>query len=700
MLIRAPYHGPELHWLCLFMCHFTCLTATNLNTELEYSRSLVQFLDHTLSSCTVRTIFDAESVEDENTFINLIIHYSTTASSEITHIQGSQTFSSETWSLKRHSFCDSHIYILRTRGQLHTAITEQFKEFSLKRENPQLIILWDTSNVAKWDWEQVFKHAQFWTSFMDYRFYIGKGFDSNSTPFGIRLICIPCSIYKLGHPEVAVLLQIQQPIFPNIHDIWKTSHKNLNLLPYTWYGNPERRKHRVELDQLVSDKLNATYGGSATLEKYSQGVITSALNLFPSYAKIFFLQPRRDRMLLVGSSFNPEPLQLTTVTRRSLMKRIGWRAFIQPLDNSAWSLLLASLLAVFIIILIASGHRFGLSISLVFFLAAALTERCWSIQRAKPPVTFVLVSWSLLCLSVTCLYGGDMVASLASANTPIYPTTAEELGSYGTRLATITLTRAYTGIFYPQINDGIDAYLKWAKTPEKGKNLEKLEANVERWKNLRHQLEKTSCQPRYIRKSVSKHEPPYSCATSPNEFRYEKPMTFIDSIAGNMVLRNLFDESPRFWVSPISNINEFMQYRPIIVSRNYFGKLVVPIVDSLWQGGLLINSLVDLRVSLKKRLGRKSAMPASRANLHSSLAQPFVPMPLELLMSTAIVFAIMIGFSAVLLAIEVMKGIGMHSINPFSTLQEILKTKMAPSRAIAACHKIFCQTKTRRTGGF
>lgn len=74
---------------------------------------------------------------------------------------------------------------------------------------------------------------------------------------------------------------------------------------------------------------------------------------------------------------------------------------------------------------------------------------------------------------------------------------------------------------------------------------------------------------------------PLLCKDKPYVANSETPATFLDFGYMSLLERYVFDESNEYWVSSTTTIPDFRETIPLILSRNYYAKLVLPIA-SLW----------------------------------------------------------------------------------------------------------------------
>lgn len=67
---------------------------------------------------------------------------------------------------------------------------------------------------------------------------------------------------------------------------------------------------------------------------------------------------------------------------------------------------------------------------------------------------------------------------------------------------------------------------------------------------------------------------------------YKKPITFLGTTDEIDRIQMVFESSRKYWVSSRTKLTMFTETTPVMMVRNFFAKLVEPIISEWWTHGL------------------------------------------------------------------------------------------------------------------
>lgn len=153
------------------------------------------------------------------------------------------------------------------------------------------------------------------------------------------------------------------------------------------------------------------------------------------------------------------------------------------------------------------------------------------------------------------------------------------------------------------------------------------------------------------RLTCQKHTILYGAEATSLESALKSPLTFIENEYRVESVRLAFQSSPLYWVSPTSYLPDGQQVFPMVISANYFGKLLHP-VFSWWFALGLETHWYKLRQYGKLKLKYFRNQRISRMETRSSASTEFFAMKVESLTSIMVVIYILAGFGALTWLIE------------------------------------------------
>lgn len=560
----------------------------------------------------------------------------------------SDNYTKPIWKLTKHTTCYTHLYFLSSRRDLKKSVLFHFVDFDLRKDSPDYIVFWQVNGFPI-DYE-IFDQHEFYGTHMDYRLWVSFSYLQNEIQ--ISLLCANCWVsdeYFYRFSSSSISLQTQ------IHAKWKLFHSNHHrLISFSCHNCPEElsmtkyRKQRFW--EIIQTILNSTVDFSSDFEKHF-GLLAFA---DPLEFNLPLVYGASSPSLMYSSSFIQSiNFRIFTVVRKSVMSHIGWSAIIIPIPNSLWTTILVGVLTLVVILQNLQGRYFRLAgyITGILSLYSPLTDH-WEHSYSSSISKRIVFFWSIFCFSLTVIYGGELASYISFLKPPIYPTTIEDLGS--TQAALISITTIYI--------DGPVPLFTFSQAVEILST-----TNLERRKmltNIVFKVAKYFCAEEHVEYNLYNAEMPISCRDEEvNLLRFLPQITFIETARASVVFKSVFLASDRFWVSPTSYLNFKPQIFPMVVQRNYFGKLLLPLASFWIEGGLqqiqektITKSMIKFVKETNVPLLITGQSPAS------SLAVEFAPMKLSAIKSIVGVIYVFIGVAMASLLFEVI-GMKLQAIN-------------------------------------
>lgn len=92
------------------------------------------------------------------------------------------------------------------------------------------------------------------------------------------------------------------------------------------------------------------------------------------------------------------------------------------------------------------------------------------------------------------------------------------------------------------------------------------------------------------------------CQDSSVDYNYDQPLTFLDT--STVAVRYVYENSNLFWISTTRKVHELRQQVPLILSKNFFGKQVHPVVQAWWESGL---EDFSVRIKIRRKHRKKES---------------------------------------------------------------------------------------------
>lgn len=584
------------------ICFYVGLSSAfeyNLDSA-NFSPSLFTLFENTLDGCSARTILQAESLEQEKIFVMLI---------EVLQSRTHMTFFVQTytkktdpllicdtrgcsihfsallgidWHFKRHSLCHAHLYLVESLDNLKASIMYHFIELDLLRENPLFVILWDLG-VSKESYIDGFVRQEFYGSYMDYRLFITM--DPYTHLFSVYLVCQFCHWVLPGSNFERLITHIPNPTMENIHNAWHHIYRDKMLdIPITCvycYYRPKDGRTKESLTSLIESRLNVTMVYSDHLIFYTLGLYFEA-PLAPSQIDLYFLRQSHPSFVALTFSWHQEDFDVLTVVRKSLLEQKGWISIFTPLHTSVWVTLAFSIIGLFC--LLRYTVRGKAHVHIFLSVMGPLTDN-WLDNFKLRQLKYIIGLWGVFCFSLSILYGGELASSLSTFSSPVVPTTLGEL--VATERQIISVSSVHWGReCRSQLEFKLNDELKvWNQT-----------SNVNAWKNksekinisigLINELNKSFCGCGNSVFSRKHDNIPFNCKTSQNILRLDVPVTFVDKEWYSLAARSAFKSSESYWISSTSYVPDLRETSSIVLKKNYFAKLVMPMMSSWATAGL------------------------------------------------------------------------------------------------------------------
>lgn len=263
-----------------------------------------------------------------------------------------------------------------------------------------------------------------------------------------------------------------------------------------------------------------------------------------------------------------------TVIPKNLLVAPGIKEFIAPLTKSAWCFIILSVLCIFVLVSrVAIKIRYS---TVIFAIFGHLTDH-W-ILLFKPKLQCIFLLWGILCYSLTVLYGGELASSLAVLKAPIIPTCLEELLDLGTNIISLGTIETESGSQSKLVDSLQSQNFKWSNSSEQ----------LGRQARAIHEANFGYCDQEMRVFNRRNAESPFLCKDKPYFTNPKKPITFVDNKTRFILERYVFQDSSKYWVSSMSQIPKLQDQFPLVLSRNYFAKLVLPFA-SFWAASGLEN---------------------------------------------------------------------------------------------------------------
>lgn len=548
-----------------------------------YADSLVKFFHGPLNGCTLRTLLRYSSEKSKSTFNDLVGGYLGTSRPEYLTVileplslhEGAlpsvkrnynewfyKNYTSPMWIMKHHTVCNGHMYFVDTPSDIKNMNYFHFADFVLRHESPEFVLIWEVES-SHLDWRQILESHEFISAFMDYRINIRK--DPITLQYNAYMICIICRSQGKQLPVKQVPATKTE-----LHSMWKSMHtthvRNRHKIVFFEFHTHDGlftklTSTRIRLEHVIPIFYNMTkiliYKNRSHFRSHGWISYRVYETDLAGWSQELFLYSRFPAYVMSPAYIVPGDNKQITVVRKSLFSRIGWMAIFAPFEVDVWILLVVTFVSLCGIIYQIHLTQFA---SIVLCIASRITDHSYDIQLSRPLQTVVLL-WTLYCLSLTMLYGGDLGSYMVTLVPPSYPKNAAEL--YDSKSPLLTTTDDL-------IND---PSLLISEVGER-----------QRMVKVASEIKRNFCSDLVFNTTDS--EKLVHCKINSALYTYEMPLTFIDSDIRSSSMRIAFQSSNLFWVSPTTHLRNAQQKFPMHVRKNYWGKLVLPFLSSWTAMGL------------------------------------------------------------------------------------------------------------------
>lgn len=657
----------------------TCYYDSN-EERIQYSATFKKFIQSTITGCTLRTILNPVSSIATNTFFSLNQYYSVSnippanyivekfKKLKYIHFSESafalkvQRHDSPLWHMKRHSNCHGFLFIVESERNFWRTFSTYISQLNSRKENPLYILIWDVRSPPKTisEWREVFNSHSFYSSFADYRLHVGV--DGEGRQYDIKLICKPCSSFHYGLKNSKFFVPIDaSPTPENIHTLWQRYHQNHHGLAFNCWSCENSRDTPLQdvifLADMITVKFNLTLISRFVQLPYLQfeskiyGFVTHAFPMTPETIEKLFLRNVYPSFTIVSSALDLQSFHMTTVTRRSVFVSKRWTAIFSPVSMGAW--IGISTVFVALVLLLRNIYQETSLGNLVLALWAPLTDH-FNSPNFESCAGFIVHAWTILCMSNTVLYGGDMVSALNAFTTPSYHKTLEEFGDENVNLYSITPTR-----IRDQEVCRVSSTIQWALSRTGHRPNDK--QRFLKYQSIAGKLNQTYCYWYYIHLNMSNAMSLLTCKNENRPLKFDKFVTFIESQDKNDAIKLAYQRSPLFWVSPTSNLNLWSTYTPVMLRKNYFSKLVFSMLGWWWQAGFENRKKFWKRLRFRRRYCKNETISALVSYRHATNVNDFVPMNTDLFKTMSPVFVVLILGNVGVFVIEYLGPILEHT---------------------------------------
>lgn len=250
--------------------------------------------------------------------------------------------------------------------------------------------------------------------------------------------------------------------------------------------------------------------------------------------------------------------------------------------QSTWLAIIASGACFFILITVVRTKVRYSSVFLSLF--GPFTDHWIWIQGGASKFNRLFMLWGILSYSVTVLYGGGLASSLAVLKPPSYPTSLNDLGNVHSQLISISLilSNSDKDKFISRYANRLSNQIGHL---DESKNSKHRVGQIERLAQLVGELQKGFCLPKMRVYNRSNAEYPFLCLDKPYITKHETPITLIDYGRSYLLQRFAFQDSSTYMLSPSFRMQDQQESMSLLLRKNYFAKLVLPIASSWMESG-------------------------------------------------------------------------------------------------------------------
>lgn len=594
----------HLSYILVVLSSFTPGACQLSSSEFGYSEGLLTLFESTLSECSIRIFLNKWSIEAGNELTKIVSYYDEVLkfkfpSFYINYFRQNRQYNFleykgsygkvvileknvlPLWSFQKYSLCSSQIYFVDSEQDTKTIVLNYFVEMEVLKISPQYLIFWDARKTFGTPWTKYFRVAEFYGSFIDSGLLISINTDTNL--LGVDLICILCGSSEYKNADLSLVVPIPKPTSTNIHAIWKAKHGNYYTVPIQvvcqmFVGGEMSECVRQDLFSTIGQQLNANVV-LAYEEKYNgYGFISDKYPLYSVNIAKFFVRSRWPNLYLTGSSASESEHWMITVVPKSLLVQSGLSSL-----RSCFSPDCLVTLLIFVAWLILFLPQFDENLRkqldlLCLYVFSPMTDH-WMTIRSNILTCRILFLWSILCYSMTCLYGGEFASSMSVMEAPVYPRSLSQLGTNIVNLDATFYNNKRISYLAFELEKRIEIGSDSDNSFVPGYIQDILTLNP----NLVEKLYSCVCLKYSL--SVLNRTHPIVCKPEAN-FSFNEPLTMLGSTRQIDGAQMALESSRKYWVSLRAKLTMFAETSPVILGKNFFAKLAEPIINAWWTYGL------------------------------------------------------------------------------------------------------------------
>lgn len=548
------------------------------------------------------------------------------------------------WIFKKYSFCNAQLYLFDAYDTMNV-ILSYFVHSVMTKLDPKIVILWDTTINAKYQFSDLFEREEFYFSFTDYRIYIGRL--AIESVYSAELICVPCFVAK----HFSSRRQFTTPIGSDVdsekslHFAWKKLHKNAQL-PIS-FACKAREGFCVneQLIFVIVEKLNTSVqlSGSIDFESYVS-ILDDSFPLNTRNVENVFVTGVWPGFHIVGSSIQNNHIIITTVVPNVLLRTNGLSALFSSFQHNVWCLF--TMLLVTVIILLHVYGTYSVLNNIWLWVFGPMTDH-WSELKENWFVVRIVLLWSILSWSLTILYGGELTTALAVLKPPKFPNTLEELSANVVALNGVGHGNVMFSFVAAELHERAKRILQNPTGFQANFKTKNLNATA----SIADRLNRNLCLGYRTLFAAKPKKRPFKCDYQKLKITFKRPLSFLSSERQSKRIKWAFTSSNQFWVSPFTSLAMIRKTTAVVFTNNYVVKLAEPIVTSYLTHGL------DKRwsrrfsdVQLPDDTGRRHRIPSSadaKSNVNEQSAETITSIG-----SIAMLFYVLVAMAAVMLLVE------------------------------------------------
>lgn len=255
-----------------------------------------------------------------------------------------------------------------------------------------------------------------------------------------------------------------------------------------------------------------------------------------------------------------------------------------------------------------------------------------------------------MCYSLTLLYGVQLASSLAILKPPRFPSSFKELEEVSEQIISLQAI-FYKYKFQSRLATSLNETNTWSGEGGIGAHFSVRQR--ESRANLINKINKGYCDDSNILFNRSTQISPYQCENTSYLQKWEVPVTFVDYGHFHLLERYVFQEPSKYWVSSTTTLPYLRDTYPMLISKNYFAKLALPIA-SLWvaSGLQTVWAKVEEEIlAIQMNSGNMIILDSNKRS-ESTTVVGFTPLALRIHKDVLAQFAIFLGIVLLTLLAE------------------------------------------------